>query len=85
VTDTISTSPRREEKTMKAYRCWYKDGSARTLDATGHREAAGTAQELAHLENCPVPTDPVEKQRYMDACKVVRTECLTDATEKKWK
>lgn len=71
----------------KVYRCWYRDGSARLVNQTSHRDAAAEAQELAGLENAPAPaiTDKAETRRYLDACKVARTECLTDGTETKWK
>lgn len=70
---------------MKTYRCWYRDGSARTIDQESHEGAAKEAQELAGLDNGPVPTDPVEKKRYLAACKVKRTECLTDGLTRNWK
>lgn len=70
----------------RIYRCWYKDDSARLVSQTGHREAAEEAQELAHLANAPVPPKEHEDyQRYFSACRVVKTECLSDGTVTKWK
>lgn len=76
---------------LKIYRCWHKDGSARLVSQTDHRSAAEEAQELAGLQNADMPgrgsarDDPAERRRYLDACRVVKTECLTDGTEKRWK
>lgn len=71
---------------MKAFRCWFKDGSARLIDQADHRSAAEEAQELAHLANAPAPPKGHEDYaRYRDAVRVVRTECLTDGTVTKWK
>lgn len=71
---------------LKTYRCWFKDGSARLVTQEGHREAAEEAQELAHLGNAPAPPKGHEDyRRYLDACRVVKTECLTDGTVTKWK
>jgi hypothetical protein len=72
---------------LKTFRCWYKDGSARLVSQMGHTEAAAEAQELAGLQNGPAPdkTDRAEYARYRAACKVVKTECLSDGTESKWK
>lgn len=73
---------------MKAFRCWYKDGSARLVDAADHATAAGEAQELATIQNAPAPDkakSPDEYTRYLAACKVVKTGCLTDGTVSRWK
>ena len=72
---------------LRCYRCWFADGSARLVDQIGHREAAEEAMELAQLANAPAPKrqDKEGWSRYLSACRVVRTECLTDGTVKKWK
>lgn len=84
---------------MKMFRCWYKDGSARMVNQESHREAAGEAQELAGLANDLNSTcekisrnrnmspeeREAERRRVVDACKVIKTECLTDGTVAKWK
>ena len=67
------------------FRCWYKDGSARLITSHSHKNAAGEAQELAQIQNGDMPKEGDERQRFLDACKVVRTENLTDGTEKKWR
>lgn len=63
----------------KTYRCWYRDGSARLVSAKDHRSAALEAQELAGIANAPAPakSNADEYRRYLDACKVARTECIT--------
>jgi hypothetical protein len=69
----------------KLYRCWFKDGSMRLIHQKDHHDAALEAQELAGLANGDMPKDVAERKRWLAACKVVRTECLTDGTEAKWK
>lgn len=70
---------------MKTFRCWYRDGSSRLVQQSDHRTAAAEAQELAQIANADMPKYVAERQRFLDACKVQRTECLTDGTEKRWK
>lgn len=71
---------------MKCFRCWYKDGSARMLDAADHRSAAGTAMELASIDNADLDrTKPEQKAEYLNRCRVIKTECLTDGSVQKWK
>lgn len=87
--DEINQYDKREEEVMaqlKPFRCWFKDGSALSVDQTDHRHAAEEARELALLQNAPAPDKTHEDYpRYRDAVRVVRTECLTDGTVQKWK
>jgi hypothetical protein len=68
------------------YRCWYRDGSARLVHDSNHKQAGLQAQELAGLANGDMPKEGHEdRQAYLDACKVVKTECLTDGSVRNWK
>ena len=67
---------------LKCYRCWFRDDSAMLVTQDSHENAALEAQELAGVQNSDIRDQRTE---YLRRCKVRRTECLTDGTEKKWK
>jgi hypothetical protein len=53
---------------------------------SNHKQAGLQAQELAGLANGDMPKEGHEdRQAYLDACKVVKTECLTDGSVRNWK